>query len=445
MELTRRGLLPLGFAAAAIRPASGQEGMVALQGAAVFDGERRLGPATILIAGESIRAVGPGAAVPAGARRIDLTGRTVIPGLVSAHSHVGNSEGADTGGRFGTRENVLAQLGRYRRFGVTTVTALGLGAEGFFAAREAVRAGQAEGADLLGAGPGIGAPMGLPPAAAMNLLDAQVARPETPEAAREAVREMARQRVDIVKLWVDDNRGTVPMMPPALFGAAIDEAHRHGLKAAAHIHSLEQARAVVAAGVDVVAHGVRDQPVDAALVAAMRERGTWYIATIALDEANYFYAEHPERLDDPFLRAALNPALLARFADPAWRQQALAAAGPSRAAVEMNKRNLRTLHEAGVRIGFGTDSGATAMRVPGFAEHRELELMVEAGLTPEQALRCATAGAASLLGLQDRGLLREGRRADLVVLDGDPLGDVRQTRRIRAVWQKGREVAGPVA
>ena len=111
----------------------------------------------------------------------------------------------------------------------------------------------------------------------------------------------------------------------------------------------------------------------------------------------------------------------------------------------MNKRNLRTLHEAGVRIGLGTDSGATAMRVPGFAEHRELELMVEAGLTPEQALRCATAGAASLLGLQDRGLLREGRRADLVVLDGDPLGDVRQTRRIRAVWQKGREVAGPVA
>ena len=111
MELTRRGLLPLGFAAAAIRPASGQEGMVALQGAAVFDGERRLGPATILIAGESIRAVGPGAAVPAGARRIDLAGRTVIPGLVSAHSHVGNSEGADTGGRFGTRENVLAQLG----------------------------------------------------------------------------------------------------------------------------------------------------------------------------------------------------------------------------------------------------------------------------------------------------------------------------------------------
>ena len=104
MELTRRGLLPLGFAAAAIRPASGQEGMVALQGAAVFDGERRLGPATILIAGESIRAVGPGAAVPAGARRIDLTGRTVIPGLVSAHSHVGNSEGADTGGRFGTRD-----------------------------------------------------------------------------------------------------------------------------------------------------------------------------------------------------------------------------------------------------------------------------------------------------------------------------------------------------
>jgi imidazolonepropionase-like amidohydrolase len=426
---------------------------VALEGAEVFDGERRLGPTTVLVAGGAIRAVGPAGAVPVppGARRLDLAGRTVIPGLVSAHSHVGNSAGAETGGRFYTRENVLAQLRRYLSFGVTTIAALGLGpAEAFFALRDEVRGGRAAGggaggvADLLGAGPGIGAARGLPPAGApMNLLDAQVVRPDTPEAAREAVRDMARRRVDLVKLWVDDAGGTLPMMPPEIFGAAIEEAHRHGLRVAAHIHSLEQARAVVLAGADIVAHGVRDRPVDEALVRAMRERGTWYIATVQLDEANYLYADRPTLLEDPFLRAALDPALRALFEDAAWRQRQLAAAGPSRAAVATNQRNLKLLHDAGVRIGFGTDSGATHLRVPGFAEHRELELMAEAGLSPEQALRCATGNAAALLGLDDRGLLREGRRADLLVLDADPLSDVRNTRRIRAVWQRGREVAGP--
>ncbi|MBD0276039.1 MAG: amidohydrolase family protein, partial [Acetobacteraceae bacterium] len=313
MRLTRRDILCSGFAAlAASGPAWAQDEAVALDGAAVFDGERRLDPATILIVGGTIRAIGPAGSVevPSGARRLDLAGSTVIPGLISAHAHVGNSAGAETGGRFFTRENVLAQLRRYLAFGVTTLAALGLGpAEPFFAIRDEVRGGCATGvADLLGAGPGIGAVRGLPPAGApMNLLDDQVVRPETPEAAREAVREMARRRVDVVKLWVDDAGGTMPMMPPAIFSAAIEEAHRHGLRAAAHIHSLEQARAVVLAGVDIVAHGVRDRPVDEALVRAMRERGTWYIATIALDEANYLYADRPALLEDPFLRAALDP------------------------------------------------------------------------------------------------------------------------------------------
>ena len=447
MNQSRRGVLgavaALGVAAR-IGTARAQDEVVALEGATVFDGERRLGRATVLISGGVIRGVGE-VPVPAGARRVDLSGRTIIPGLVSAHSHVGNSAGAETGGRFSTRENVLAQLRRYQVFGVTTVTALGLGTDMVLDVRDEVRGGRAGGADLLSAGTGLGAPMGLPPAAAMNLLDSQVVRPATPEAAREAVREMARRRVDIVKLWVDDAGGTLPMMPPELFGAAIEEAHRLGLKAAAHIHSLEQARAVVAAGVDVVAHGVRDRPVDEALIREMRARGTWYIATIALDDGNVVYAERPALLEDPFVRAALNPALLALFGDPAWRARQLAAAQPSRDAVAMNQRNLRTLHEAGVRVGFGTDSGATHLRVPGFAEHRELELMVAAGLTAQQALVCATGGAAALLGLEDRGLLREGRRADLVVLEADPLEDVRNSRRIRSVWQRGREVAGAVA
>jgi imidazolonepropionase-like amidohydrolase len=446
MLLTRRGSLLLASALlAANRPVvAATPQPMALDGAEVFDGERRIGRTTILVAEGAIQAIGPAGsvAVPAGARRLDLAGRFVVPGLITAHSHVGNSAGAETGGRFYTRENVLAQLRQYAAYGVTTVTALGLGPGLFFDIREEVRRGGTDGADLLGAGMGVGVPDGTPPAGPMNLGDSQVARPRTPEEAREAVRAMARRRVDIIKLWVDDLNGTVPMMRPEVIAAATEESHAQGLRVAAHIHDLEQARIVVQAGVDVVAHGVRDKPVDTALIAAMRERGTWYVPTIQINEANYLYADRPELLEDPFFARALNPGLRAQIADAGWRQRALAAAAPSRAEVVMNQRNLKTLHDAGVRIGFGTDSGAAALRIAGFAEHRELELMVEAGLTPEQALRCATSQSAALLGLEDRGLLRQGRRADLMLLDGDPLADIRNARRIRAVWQRGREVAG---
>jgi len=444
MRLMRRSLLPLGFAVfAGSRPALA-DAPVALEGAEVFDGERRIGRATILVADGVIGAIGPSGsvAVPAGARRIDLAGRAVVPGLISAHSHVGNSAGAETGGRFYTRENVLAQLRQFAAYGVTTVTALGLGPAAFFDIREEVRRGGTDGADLLGAGMGVGVPDGTPPAGPMNLNDSQVARPGTPEEAREAIRAMARRRVDIVKLWVDDLNGTVPMMRPEIILAATEEAHAHRLRVAAHIHDLEQARIVVRSGVDIVAHGIRDKPVDAALVAAMRERNTWYIPTIQINEANYIYADRPELLADPFFARALNAGLRAQFGDPEWRRSALAGAASSREEVAVNQRNLKALHAAGVRIGFGTDSGATAIRIPGFAEHRELELMVEAGLTPEQALRCATGQSAELLGLEDRGLLRQGRRADLLVLDADPQADIRNIHRIRAVWQRGREVSG---
>lgn len=150
-------------------------------------------------------------------------------------------------------------------------------------------------------------------------------------------------------------------------------------------------------------------------------------------EANYLYTDRPELLDDPFFARALHPGLRAQFADAAWRKRALYAAAASREEVAVNQRNLKALRGAGVRIGFGTDSGATALRIPGFAEHRELDLMVGAGPTPEEALRCATARSAELLSLQGRGLLRQGRRAGILVLDADPLVDPGAARRIRAV------------
>jgi imidazolonepropionase-like amidohydrolase len=103
-------------------------------------------------------------------------------------------------------------------------------------------------------------------------------------------------------------------------------------------------------------------------------------------------------------------------------------------------KNLKVLSDAGVRIAFGTDSGAQPARIPGFAEHRELELMVRAGLTPAQALTAATKGSAAMLNLQDRGTVGQGKRADLVVLAANPLEDVRNTRQLVSIWHGGKEI-----
>ncbi len=423
--------------------------LVVVDNARVFDGERDLGTVALVIRDgriERIEAAGS-ESLPADAERIDYSGRHIIPGLVNAHAHVGNTEGTEHGDRFYTRDIVVRDLRQFQAYGVTTVVALGLNGAVFPQIRAEVAADPALGAQLFGAGAGVGTPGGAPPAANMGLEQDPVARPGDADAARAAVRAQAGAGVDLIKLWVDELGGKAPAMPPEVYRAAIEEAHRHDLLVAAHIHDLAPAADLVASGVGIIAHGVRDQPIDAALAAAMREAGTGYIATLQIDEANYIYAEHPDWLDTPFLRNALPAAVVRQWSDAGWRARTLADPATQRArdAVAMNLRNLATLREAGIAVGFGTDAGALPHRVAGFAEHRELELMLQAGYTPQQALTVATRDSARLLQLDDRGLLQPGRRADFVVLSADPLVDIRNTRRIEAVWQAGRQVAGPVS
>jgi imidazolonepropionase-like amidohydrolase len=150
---------------------------------------------------------------------------------------------------------------------------------------------------------------------------------------------------------------------------------------------------------------------------------------------------------DPFLAYALQPALAAEFNDPAWRTRILEnhkQVDIDKASVQMNERNLKTLYAAGVNIGFGTDSGAFPVRIPGFAEHRELELLVAAGLTPLQAINLATGKAAALLQLNDRGVLAPGKLVDLIVVDGNPATHIRDIHKIEAVWHRGKLVSGRV-
>lgn len=260
--------------------------------------------------------------------------------------------------------------------------------------------------------------------------------------------EMATRKPDLIKIWIDDFHGSLRVkMSPEVYGAAIQEAHKLGLRVAAHIYYLSDAKSLVNAGVDVIAHGVRDQPVDAEFISLMKSHHVWYIPTLGLDESSYVYAEKPEWLNDRFLAHALQPALAAELHDADWRAKTLGnqkQVETAKASVAANKLNLKTLFDAGVSIGFGTDSGATALRIPGFAEHRELELMVDAGLTPLQAISLATAKAAALLHLEDRGVLAAGKLADLIVVDGNPAAQIKDTRNIEAVWRRGKLVSKEV-
>ncbi|SEK87939.1 Imidazolonepropionase [Pseudoxanthomonas sp. GM95] len=444
MRLSPR-LLSLGIAC--LLATQAQAETVVLEGARVFDGNRDAGVQTLVITDGVITTLGKApATLPGDAKRIDYRGRWIIPGLVSNHSHLGNTNGTEHGDRHYTRAVVLRDLKQFQRFGVTTLTALGMNGPAFFALRKEVHDQPRLGAQLYGAGAGIGVPEGAPPAGPMGLASDPVARPATPEQARAAVRQQKADGVDLIKLWVDNLGDKAPIMPEAIYQAAIAEAHAQDLKVAAHIHDQAPAAELVASGVDIIGHGIRDTPVAPTLVQAMHDAGTWYIPTLTIDENTYAFAEHPQWLQDRFIQAALPASVKAQWSAPGWAdtQRASAGAEKARRDVAMNLRNLRTLHDGGVRIGFGTDAGAMPSRVIGYSEHRELELMTQAGFTAQQALTTATRDAAQLLGLDDRGTLAAGKRADLVVLEADPLADIRNTRGIQAVWQAGQQVAGPV-
>jgi len=425
---------------------------IALRGARVIDGAggAPLDNSVILISNGRILSVGPAAAVriPREAEIIDYSGKTILPGLISNHSHVGIVDGISVDAKNYSRSNILRQLRQYEAYGVTTVTALGLNGEEFVSIRSELHEGRAPGADLFGAIGGIGVPRGAPPESMLPVGRDQLTRPDNAEEARTAVRAMVGQGTDIVKLWLDDFRGTVPVkMQPEIYQAVIEEAHANGVRVAAHIHDLADAKRIVEAGADIVAHGVRNAPVDAEFIELMKQRDAWYIPTIALDEAAYIYGDSPAWVQLPFFQKALQPPLRAQLEDADWREKnrTAPAAAKSRSAVRMNQRNLKTLYDAGVRIGFGTDSGATAVRIPGLAEHRELALLVQAGLTPLQAIELATNRAAALLKLEDRGAIAPGKLADFLVLDADPSNDISRTMTIRAVWHRGKRVANTIA
>jgi imidazolonepropionase-like amidohydrolase len=409
----RWAALALFTAAASLGAAAGhQPGRVnAFTGVRLIDGTNRapIDNATIVVRDGRVVAAGAVRA-PDGAERIPLNGKTVIPGLINSHGHV---------------SDVARELHVYAAYGVTTVVSLG-GEQGpHLAARAEQGAAPLDRSRIFVAG--------------------AVVTGRTPEEVRKQVAENAALNVDVIKIRVDDNLGTAKKMTPEVYRAVIAEAHARGLRVAAHVFYLEDAKGLLDAGVDLIAHSVRDTDVDAATVAAFKGRNVCLVPTLMREVSTFVYESTPPFFSDPQFLKHADATQVARFRDRKEQESIRASASAQRykAGLEVALRNLKKLSDAGVGIAMGTDSGTGLPgRFVGYFELMELEMMVKAGLTPRQVLTAATRDAARCLHLdRELGTLEPGKWADFVVLNGDPLTDISNVRKIDSVWIAGARLA----
>ena len=337
--------------------------------------------------------------VPAGAARVDLSGRTVMPAIIDTHVHLRE-----------TRDELVEDLQRKAYYGVGVVLSLGRGSSDMaFQVRDEV----------------------IPNAARYRTVGRGITAPEpgrteipfwisTEEEARTAVQELAPRNVDMVKIWVDDRNGQFEKLTPELYGAVIDEAHQQGLRVTAHVYTLEDAKGLLRAGLDAFAHGIRDMDVDDEVVELFAERPTVVLVPnlpnpgVATDLSWLSGTIPPDELQQMQERSVDRPAAQEAFG--------------------IQARNLARLSAEGVTIGFGTDGGA------GWSPHAEMEDMVRAGMTPADVIVAATRNSADLLALDDLGTLEAGKSADFVVLEANPLDDITNTRRIVDVYLRGTAV-----
>ncbi|MCB1669569.1 MAG: amidohydrolase family protein [Gammaproteobacteria bacterium] len=403
--------------------AGANDGNLAFIGATLIDGtgSAPIENGVIVITDGRIRAVGPASDVtlPEDARVIDVSGKTIMPGLINAHGHAGGTLGLETGHY--SRANLLRQLGLYGRYGVTTVVSLGDDEEQGFALRDEQARTDLDYARLFVAG--------------------DVISGDSVAEVRSAVNRVADLGANFIKTRVDDNLGRTPKPAPEIVAAIIDQAHIRRLPAAIHLYYLEDAKAVLRAGGDIIAHSIRDLPVDQEVIDLIQARNVCYIPTLTREISTFVYESEPEFFSDPFFLAEADPAVLDELRSPERqsRMRNSAAAQQYKVALDTAMQNIARLNTAGVRIAMGTDSGPPA-RFQGYFEHMELWLMVEAGMTPMEAITAATGVAARCMNLDGLGTLEPGNWADLIVLGENPLTDIENTRSIESVWIAGNPV-----
>lgn len=392
---------------------------------------------SLVITDDTIAAILPaGTNYPVeGTVEIDAKGKTVMPLLVSGHAHLGLLNGKSIAAANYNPENVSRQLMQYLQYGVGTVLSLGTDQPAAFIFQNASRIGMLGGASFYTAGYGFGTKGGVPPVA----FGPSILRPGSPDEAIQDMRRLAVLKPDFVKIWVDGE----PRMHPEIYRAIIAEAHVHNIKVAAHVYYLEDARRLVDAGVDVLAHSIRDQEADDSLITAMKQKNVYYIPTLCIEEYGFIYATQPEWFNDPFFIRSLEPGVWDMLNSEEYRKQQQNDKERERKmkSLLIASRNLHKMDSAGIKIVMGTDSGAQPVRAQGFSEHLELQLMSEAGIPPLKVITYATHNGAAMLGIDAQtGSLLPGKKADFMLLDANPLTDIKATRSINAVYKNGKQI-----
>lgn len=400
----------------------------------VFDGEHVLEDTTVVLDGTRIAAVGGEA--PAGADIVDARGATLLPGLFDAHVH--------------TSEEALALA---LRFGITTELEMqGMHTK---AARAHITENDAL-ADVRSAGFGITPPGGHPSELMpkgfkpgghdgpgdggdrtgpreMPLMPFST----TPEEAVAFVPRLVAAGSDYIKFMVDD--GTVeghpglPMLDQATLSAGVAEAHRHGMLAIAHTLTVDATRMAIEAGIDGLAHLFMDQPHTGEIIDLVAASGAFVVPCVVLN-ASMTGVTGAALTGDPRVGPRLNEAWTNTLNSSYNRYP--------QGKVEDVLASVKALHDAGVDLMVGTDSAPLPLPflggvVHGASVHQELHYLVQAGLSPVQALRAATLTPARRFGLEDRGRIAEGLRADLLLVDGDPTTTIGDTLNLRDVWRRG--------
>ena len=391
------------------------------------DGSTPIESSAFVIENAKITAVGRKGDImtPPGAARVDLTGKTVMPALVDTHTHLGWA--IIKTGRIDkdsyTKDNLIDHLHRLAYYGVAATQSMGIdpGETPY-----EVRASPVPDAALFHTA---GRGMGRPNAGPGQPYWKPVAYAIDSEAdGRRAVQELADKKVDWVKIWVDDRNGTVPKLTPPLYRAIIDEAHKHDLRVVAHIYYLADAKELLRAGIDGFAHGVRDKDIDDEFMKLIKERPNVFVIPNLPDIGT--------GLRDPAWLGETVPATEIKKLTDAFQNRSPAEVKKANDFFAVQARNLKKLSDAGVRIGFGTDSGVTV----GWTDHEELADMVTAGLTPAQVIMAATKTAAEILKIDQLGTVAVGKSADFIVLDANPLDNIANSRKISKVYLRGKEV-----
>ena len=373
---------------------------------------------------------------PAGAEVVDLTGKFVMPGIINLHGHLGAVVDLTQNADNLTEANLEKNLKAYASYGVTSVLSMGTDKDLVLVARDKQRLGRPGETRIFSAGKGFIFKGGYGGLAGVN--EGISSPAEVPAITAKLVS----QKVDTLKFWFDDHNGEMKKMPFDIAKAIVESGKKNKIIVSAHIFYLDDAKEIARYGVTGFAHSVRDKAIDQELIDTMKKNGVWQLAATLSREASMFaYAKDPPFLSDPFFTRGVSQNVLTTLKSPEYQKSQ--AADPHFAHypdyLEMAKKNVKKMVDSGIKYGFGTDSGPPG-RFPGFFEHWEMELLVEAGLTPMQVIQAATKNSAEYLKAKDLGTLEKSKWADLLVLDKSPLENIRNSRLIDSVYIAGNRV-----